>query len=164
MKTQQQEDSNKDKIAVNTISIVEKKLNPYRSTGYNTRNSEALETVNGKRGGSSSSGIREAAVWPKFVVALSNWEKQADFLIFKGSKLPQRPKKWAKCIQKILNQVSPGTWLADVSVDRYEVWEKKTSKKVQKLRSLKATEVTKRFVRSLKYKNIGQTKFVIPNS
>ena len=139
-KTQQQEYSNKDKIAVNTISRAEKKLNPYRSTGYDTRNLDALGTVNGKGGGSSLSRSGEAAVWPKFVVVLSNWEKEEDFLIFKRSKIPQRPKKRAKCIHKILNQISPGMWLADVSVDRYEVREKKTSMKVQKLRSWKATE------------------------
>ena len=84
VKTQQQEESNKDKIAVNTISRAEKKLTPYRSTGYNTRKSETLGTVNGEGDGFSSSGSGEVTVWPKFVVALSHWEKEEDFLNFKG--------------------------------------------------------------------------------
>lgn len=44
-----------------------------------------------------------AAVWPKFVIALTNKEKEEDFMAIKGSKLPQRPKKRAKLIQRTLN-------------------------------------------------------------
>lgn len=42
-------------------------------------------------------------VWPKFVIALTNKEKEEDFMAIKGSKLPQRPKKRAKLIQRTLN-------------------------------------------------------------
>lgn len=58
----------------------------------------------GKKGGSSSGGDTIAAVWPpKFVIALTNKEKEEDFMAIKGSKLPQRPKKRAKFIQRTLN-------------------------------------------------------------
>ncbi|XP_071904199.1 uncharacterized protein [Coffea arabica] len=75
-------------------------------------------------------------VWPKLLVTLSNKEKEEDFMAMKGCKLPQRPKKRAKLIQKTLLLVSPGTWLSELCQERYEVREKKTSKK--KPRGLKA--------------------------
>lgn len=42
------------------------------------------------------------AVWPKLYVALSSKEKEEDFLAMKGCKLPQRPKKRAKVIQRTI--------------------------------------------------------------
>ncbi|CAI8606148.1 unnamed protein product [Vicia faba] len=95
--------------------------------------------LDGKKGGGSSSGSGDAtpAVWPpKFVIALTNKEKEEDFMAIKGSKLPQRPKKRAKLIQRTLNLVSPGTWLSDLTLERYEVREKKITKK--RPRGLKA--------------------------
>lgn len=91
-----------------------------------------------KRGGGSSSGSDVVpGVWPpKFVIALTNKEKEEDFMAIKGSKLPQRPKKRAKFIQRTLNLISPGAWLCDLSLERYEVREKKVSKK--RPRGLKA--------------------------
>ncbi|PSR91298.1 NADH-quinone oxidoreductase subunit N like [Actinidia chinensis var. chinensis] len=91
-----------------------------------------------KKGGGTSSGSEAIpAVWPpKFVIALTNKEKEEDFIAFKGSKLPQRPKKRAKFIQRTLNLVSPGAWLCDLTLERYEVREKKISKK--RPRGLKA--------------------------
>ncbi|XAR70814.1 hypothetical protein NMG60_11027818 [Bertholletia excelsa] len=93
-----------------------------------------------KKGGASSGSDAIPAVWPpKFVIALTNKEKEEDFIAFKGSKLPQRPKKRAKFIQRTINLVSPGAWLCDLTLDRYEVREKKISKKsVQRPRGLKA--------------------------
>lgn len=98
----------------------------------------------GGGGGSSSGGSGDAGVagagsvvWPpKFVIALTNKEKEEDFMAIKGSKLPQRPKKRAKFIQRTLNLVSPGAWLCDLTLERYEVREKKISKK--RPRGLKA--------------------------
>lgn len=43
--------------------------------------------------------------WPKICISLSRKEKEDDFLAMRGSKLPQRPKKRAKYIDKSL-QVS----------------------------------------------------------
>ncbi|XP_010672039.2 uncharacterized protein LOC104888705 [Beta vulgaris subsp. vulgaris] len=75
-------------------------------------------------------------VWPKLYVSLSSKEKEEDFLAMKGCKLPQRPKKRAKLIQRSLLLVSPGAWLSDMCQERYEVREKKTPKK--RPRGLKA--------------------------
>lgn len=76
------------------------------------------------------------AVWPKLFTTLSSKEKEEDFMAMKGCKLPQRPKKRAKMIQRTLLLVSPGAWLSDLCQERYEVREKKTSKK--RPRGLKA--------------------------
>ncbi|CAH9125418.1 unnamed protein product [Cuscuta epithymum] len=90
-----------------------------------------------KKGPSSSCSDTVPMIWPpKFVIALTNKEKEEDFMAIKGSKLPQRPKKRAKLIQRTLNLISPGSWLCDLSLERYEVREKKVSKK--RPRGLKA--------------------------
>ncbi|XP_010534869.1 PREDICTED: uncharacterized protein LOC104810326 isoform X2 [Tarenaya hassleriana] len=41
-------------------------------------------------------------VWPKLFITLSNKEKEEDFMAMKGCKLPQRPKKRAKLVQRTL--------------------------------------------------------------
>lgn len=79
---------------------------------------------------------RKGFVWPKFYISLSSKEKEEDFIAMKGCKPPQRPKKRAKYIQRSIHLVSPGTWLSDLSQERYEVREKKSSKK--RPRGLKA--------------------------
>ncbi|KAG8371764.1 hypothetical protein BUALT_Bualt13G0122200 [Buddleja alternifolia] len=68
-------------------------------------------------------------VWPKLLITLSSKEKEEDFMAMKGCKPPQRPKKRAKLIQRTILLVSPGAWLTDLCQERYEVREKKTSKK-----------------------------------
>ncbi|OMO66908.1 hypothetical protein CCACVL1_20931 [Corchorus capsularis] len=107
---------------------------------HDKRGAGSSETAHDSKKGGSSSGSGEAAappVWPpKFVIALTNKEKEEDFMAIKGSKLPQRPKKRAKFIQRTLNLVSPGAWLCDLTLERYEVREKKITKK--RPRGLKA--------------------------
>ncbi|XP_020266610.1 uncharacterized protein LOC109842109 [Asparagus officinalis] len=76
--------------------------------------------------------------WPRIYVSLSRKEKEDDFLAMKGTKLPQRPKKRAKNIDKSLQYVFPGMWLSDLTRGRYEVREKKCVKK--KRRGLKGME------------------------
>lgn len=78
----------------------------------------------------------EVYLMPKFMIALSHKEKEEDFMAIKGSKLPIRPKRRAKHVQKALHCVSPGSWLCELSLDRYEVTEKKNLKK--KILGLKA--------------------------
>ncbi|KAK8952900.1 hypothetical protein KSP40_PGU002668 [Platanthera guangdongensis] len=77
-----------------------------------------------------------ATVMPRFFISLSNKEKEEDFLAMKGCKLPQRPKKRPKILQKNLLLVSPGAWLTDLSYERYEVREKRSARK--RRRGLKA--------------------------
>ncbi|URD74313.1 hypothetical protein MUK42_07789 [Musa troglodytarum] len=123
---------------------------PYKQALRNNLEVTEAAAIRGKRGGTSPErergveaggsasmdGAQKAAAWPKLALSLTNKEKEEDFLVFKGSKLPQRPKKRAKLLQRTINLVSPGAWLCDLTLDRYEVREKKISKK--KPRGLKA--------------------------
>ncbi|GMQ00561.1 hypothetical protein CsSME_00047600 [Camellia sinensis var. sinensis] len=97
---------------------------------------EARREDNHNKGVGGGGGGGGGIVWPKLYVTLSSKEKEEDFLAMKGCKLPQRPKKRAKLIQKTLLLVSPGAWLSDLCQERYEVREKKSSKK--RPRGLKA--------------------------
>ncbi|KAM7502853.1 hypothetical protein LguiB_001757 [Lonicera macranthoides] len=110
------------------------------------------EDYNHHRISNYSSSSSAKVVWPRLFIALSSKEKEEDFMAMKGCKPPQRPKKRAKLIQKSLlailippgfmvqvddgKFVSPGAWLSDLCQERYEVREKKTSKK--RPRGLKA--------------------------
>ncbi|XP_074575132.1 uncharacterized protein LOC141831633 [Curcuma longa] len=79
--------------------------------------------------------------WPRIQLCLSRKEKEDDFLAMKGTKLPQRPKKRAKNIDRTLQYCFPGMWLSELSRGRYEVREKKSVKKQQqKRRGLKGME------------------------
>ncbi|XP_050225312.1 uncharacterized protein LOC126674833 isoform X2 [Mercurialis annua] len=77
--------------------------------------------------------------WPRIYVSLSKKEKEDDFFAMKGTKLPQRPKKRAKNVDKTLQYCFPGMWLSDLTKSRYEVREKKCVKK-PKRRGLKGME------------------------
>jgi hypothetical protein len=80
--------------------------NNHHHHNENNKSGASSETAHDSKKGGSSSGSGEAGlpVWPpKFVIALTNKEKEEDFMAIKGSKLPQRPKKRAKLIQRTLN-------------------------------------------------------------
>ncbi|XP_042467714.1 uncharacterized protein LOC122055487 [Zingiber officinale] len=98
---------------------------------YTTRGSAALVCE-----GENADERASAASLPRFFVSLSNKEKEEDFMAMKGCKLPQRPKKRSKLVQKCILLVSPGAWLSDLSQERYVVREKKGSRK--RRRGLKA--------------------------
>ncbi|KAJ8555524.1 hypothetical protein K7X08_013020 [Anisodus acutangulus] len=113
-------------------------INHHQNGNDGSASSEtAHDSKKGGGGGSSSGSDALPMMWPpKFLIGLTNKEKEEDFMAIKGSKLPQRPKKRAKFIQRTLNLISPGAWLCDLSLERYEVREKKVSKK--RPRGLKA--------------------------
>ena len=68
---------------------------------YSTRGSVGLDE-NHKISGEGHNGEEKTLVWPKLYLSLSSKEKEEDFWAIKGCKLPQRPKKRAKIIQKSL--------------------------------------------------------------
>lgn len=76
--------------------------------------------------------------WPRIFISLSRKEKEDDFFVIKGSKLPQRPKRRPKLVEKNLLNCYPGVWLSDVARGRYDVREKRNTRK--KPRGLKAME------------------------
>ncbi|KAH7437183.1 hypothetical protein KP509_05G060000 [Ceratopteris richardii] len=71
----------------------------------------------------------ETLEWPRIFLGLSRKEKEDDFLIFKGTKLPQRPKRRPKVAERALHFCTPGNALCDLSRGRYDVREKKSVKK-----------------------------------
>ncbi|KAF5725721.1 hypothetical protein HS088_TW23G00448 [Tripterygium wilfordii] len=103
---------------------------------YTTRGSVVGVDENGKVSLDGNNGEEKGFVWPKLYISLSSKEKEEDFMAMKGCKPPQRPKKRAKIIQRSLLLVSPGAWLTDMCQERYEVREKKSTKK--RPRGLKA--------------------------
>lgn len=81
--------------------------NIHNNNNVNGGSAASSDSKKGGGGGTSSGSDAFPAVWPpKFVIALTTKEKEEDFMAIKGSKLPQRPKKRAKFIQRTLN-VSP---------------------------------------------------------
>ncbi|KAI4350361.1 hypothetical protein L6164_004823 [Bauhinia variegata] len=113
-----------------------KSASPEKEDRYYTTRGSVGADDNGKVSGDGNIGEERALVWPKLYITLSSKEKEEDFLAMKGCKLPQRPKKRAKIIQRTLLLVSPGAWLTDMCQERYEVREKKSNKK--RPRGLKA--------------------------
>ncbi|OVA04676.1 Protein of unknown function DUF1639 [Macleaya cordata] len=57
----------------------------------------------------------------KFWISLSREEIEEDFFVLTGSKPPRRPKKRARNIQKQVDNVFPGLWLAGITADSYSV-------------------------------------------
>ncbi|XP_015688129.2 putative lysozyme-like protein [Oryza brachyantha] len=99
---------------------------------------DSLLAANGGTGAAEKLGGVERFELPRIYISLSRKEKEDDFLAMKGTKLPQRPKKRAKNVDKTLQYVFPGMWLSDLTKGRYEVREKKCVKK--RRRGLKGME------------------------
>ena len=102
----------------------------------NNHDSQLVAADNGTGAGEKLGG--ERLELPRIYISLSRKEKEDDFLVMKGTKLPQRPKKRAKNVDKSLQFVFPGMWLSDLTKGRYEVREKKCVKK--RRRGLKGME------------------------
>lgn len=60
------------------------------------------ETGANNNGGVEKANVVEVIEWPKIYVSLSRKEKEDDFLAMKGTKLPHRPKKRAKNVDRAL--------------------------------------------------------------
>lgn len=106
MKGAQSNGVGQDKKVVVGNSPSRATTNSNRNNNCNNNNNEAAVGGGGssEKGGSSSGSEPAAVIWPpKFVLGLTNKEKEEDFLAIKGSKLPHRPKKRAKFIQRTLN-------------------------------------------------------------
>ncbi|KAI8539087.1 hypothetical protein RHMOL_Rhmol09G0153900 [Rhododendron molle] len=57
----------------------------------------------------------------RFSVSLSRQEIEEDFRALTGHKLPRRPKKRPKIVQKELDTIFPGLWLTEITADIYKV-------------------------------------------
>lgn len=103
-----------------------------QSGNHNIRDPVAILSERNGGGG-------EASEWPRIYVSLSRKEKEDDFYAMKGTKLPHRPKKRSKPVERYVQNCFPGLWLSDLTRARYEVRERKCAKK-QKRRGLKGLE------------------------
>ncbi|XP_018682511.1 uncharacterized protein LOC135585008 isoform X3 [Musa acuminata AAA Group] len=122
------------KATLNGCTAADVSANPEQSK-------RAPDRETGGGGGTMTAGEKlnlDKFEWPRIYVSLSRKEKEDDFLAMKGTKLPHRPKKRAKNIEKALQYCFPGMWLSDLTRGRYEVREKKSVKK--KRAGLKAME------------------------
>ncbi|KAJ8900128.1 hypothetical protein K2173_024244 [Erythroxylum novogranatense] len=111
----------------NQVDSCEAKATTATATTTNSNNSS---------GGGAGQKVME---WPRISLSLSRKEKEDDFFAMRGTKLPHRPKKRPKLVDKSLQYCFPGMWLSDLTKSRYEVREKKSVKK-QKRRGLKGME------------------------
>ncbi|TKY44725.1 heat shock cognate 70 kDa protein [Spatholobus suberectus] len=57
----------------------------------------------------------------KFSVSLSKEEVEQDFWALAGTRPPRRPKKRPRIVQRQLNTLFPGLWLAEVTAEAYKV-------------------------------------------
>nr|GLL21913.1 uncharacterized protein LOC109164434 [Ipomoea trifida] len=57
----------------------------------------------------------------KFSIALSREEIEADFTAFTGAKPPRKPKKRPRAIQQEIDDLFPGSWLMEITPDKYKI-------------------------------------------
>nr|GEU29458.1 zinc finger, CCHC-type [Tanacetum cinerariifolium] len=77
----------------------------HQSNGDNKRNTNNGSGGSFETGANDKKTSNEIMVWPpKIAIGLTNKEKEEGFLAIEGSKLPQRPKKRAKFIQRTINR------------------------------------------------------------
>ncbi|KAJ0718092.1 hypothetical protein HanLR1_Chr08g0266811 [Helianthus annuus] len=57
----------------------------------------------------------------KFSISLSRRELEEDFMAMAGRRLPRKPKKRPRFVQKQLDTLFPGLWLSEITADLYKV-------------------------------------------
>lgn len=82
----------------------------HRRVGGGVSGGNAIVTTSGEK--------RER---PKFSVSLSRREIEDDFTVMAGRRLPRKPKKRPRIIQKQLDTLFPGLWLSEITADLYRV-------------------------------------------
>ncbi|GER32543.1 hypothetical protein STAS_08628 [Striga asiatica] len=108
-----------------------------RAVRSDTDNNAGKDPITNRSGGGHLN-LRQRPASPSRRILRNSEEKEEDFLAIKGSKLPQRPKKRAKFIQRTLNLVSPGAWLCDLTLERYEVREKKRPRGIKAMGNMES--------------------------
>lgn len=82
-------------------------MNHHRHYPESSKHGSDQDTVGSGSGAAAAAAAPEKVSleqfeWPRIYLSLSRKEKEDDFLVMKGTKLPQRPKKRAKNIDKSL--------------------------------------------------------------
>ncbi|KAK4344874.1 hypothetical protein RND71_035050 [Anisodus tanguticus] len=98
---------------------------PFRSTGSAMQESKSqLPNMNvNKPENNESNAAQKKEKRRRFSVALSREEIDEDIYAMTGSKAARRPKKRVKALQKQLDTLFPGLWLASITLDSYKVCE-----------------------------------------
>ncbi|KAG6521633.1 hypothetical protein ZIOFF_018758 [Zingiber officinale] len=111
-------------IASQNVRRIADQESPLHPPLYPLRGSAALVCE-----GENADERASAASLPRFFVSLSNKEKEEDFMVMKGCKLPQRPKKRSKFIQKCIlekNDVKLEKVLKEAAMEKKQRWNRQT--------------------------------------
>ncbi|KAM3344108.1 hypothetical protein P3S68_026199 [Capsicum galapagoense] len=98
---------------------------PFRASGsvmLETKSQSPLINVN-KPGNNESNAAQKKVKRHRFSIALTREEIDEDIYSMTGSKAARRPKKRVKTVQKQLDTLFPGLWLASITPDSYKVCE-----------------------------------------
>ncbi|XP_076951192.1 uncharacterized protein LOC143624410 [Bidens hawaiensis] len=90
-------------------------FSPARIECNNNNNNKVVGGGDGGGGGDVIAGTA------KFSVSLTRRELEEDFTAMTGRRLPRKPKKRPRYIQKHLDTLFPGLWLSEITSDLYRV-------------------------------------------
>ncbi|XP_060210122.1 uncharacterized protein LOC132637009 [Lycium barbarum] len=100
---------------------------PFRSSGSAIQESKSqsnhVNVVNKEKENNESNAVTKKEKRLRFSVGLSREEIDEDIYAMTGSKAARRPKKRVKAVQKQLDTLFPGLWLASITPDSYKVCE-----------------------------------------
>ncbi|XP_059301677.1 uncharacterized protein LOC132053610 [Lycium ferocissimum] len=100
---------------------------PFRSSGSAIQESKSqsnhVNVVNKEKENNESNAVTKKEKRLRFSVGLSREEIEEDIYAMTGSKAARRPKKRVKAVQKQLDILFPGLWLASITPDSYKVCE-----------------------------------------
>lgn len=97
---------------------------PFRASGSVTQDCKSqLPHMNVNKPENNESNAAQKEKRLRFSIALSREEIDEDIYAMTGSKAARRPKKRVKVVQKQLDTLFPGLWLASITPDSYKVCE-----------------------------------------
>lgn len=99
---------------------------PFRASGsvmQETKSQSTHMNVNNKPENNESNPAQKKEKRHRISIALSREEIDEDVYAMTGSKAARRPKKRIKAVQKQLDTLFPGLWLASITPDSYKVCE-----------------------------------------
>lgn len=107
---------------------VQKSLNvnggPFRASGSVIQENKSQSPhMNVNKPENNESNPPKKVKRPRFSIALSREEIDEDIYAMTGSKATRKPKKRVKTVQKQLDTLFPGLWLASITPDLYKVCE-----------------------------------------
>lgn len=97
---------------------------PFRASGsVMQENKSQSPYLNMNKPENNESNPQKKEKMPRFSISLTREEIDEDIYAMAGSKASRRPKKRVKAVQKQLDTLFPGLWLASITPDSYKVCE-----------------------------------------